>query len=256
MLKFLHQTEEQYVPLKRLSIETTIRSFAADVTIIQIFRNDETTPIEAVYCFPIEEQAAVYAFKARIEDWEIIAQLKEKEETQLEYTDALRQGHGAYLLEQDEKSQDNFVVNVGALLPGDECHITIFYVSELNLVQNGTKIHFVVPTKIVPRYNANTGNIGSPAETTSKYVESSPYAIEFQCRVGKFGIAGISSTSHPTQAHVNQEDVYEIGFVQQDTHVDRDILLDIELIENRSNTVVAVEPGAIMASFTPTDKDC
>ncbi|CAF3332759.1 unnamed protein product [Rotaria sp. Silwood2] len=96
-------SDDQYVPLKNVRVETYIRSFSADVTIRQIFRNDEDKPIEAVYCFPIEEQAAIYSFIARIDDREIVAQLKEKKEAQQEYTDALQQGHGAYLLEQDEK---------------------------------------------------------------------------------------------------------------------------------------------------------
>jgi hypothetical protein len=56
------QTQEKYVPLKRVNIDARIRSFAGDVKITQVFRNDETTSIEAVYCFPIEEQAAVYSF--------------------------------------------------------------------------------------------------------------------------------------------------------------------------------------------------
>ena len=34
--------------------------------------------------------------------------------------------------------------------------------------------------------------------------------------------------------------------------LDRDILIDIELAENRSNTILAVEDGAAMASFTPS----
>ncbi|CAF3413897.1 unnamed protein product, partial [Rotaria sp. Silwood2] len=109
------QPEQQYVPLKQVSVEAYIKLFAADVTIKQIFRNDETIPIEAVYCFPIEEQAAIYSFVARIDDREIVAQLKEKKEAQREYNDALQQDHGAYLLEQDEKSQDTFIINVGAL---------------------------------------------------------------------------------------------------------------------------------------------
>jgi hypothetical protein len=125
----------------------------------------KTTSIEAVYCFPIEEQAAVCAFTARIDDREIIAQLKEKKEAQQEYNDALRQGRAAYLLEQDEKSQDNFVINVGALLPGEECDISISYVSELNFMQKSRQIRFVVPTTIASRYNPNKGGIDSPAGT-------------------------------------------------------------------------------------------
>ncbi|CAF4318423.1 unnamed protein product, partial [Adineta steineri] len=68
------QNQQQLIPLKRVNVTATIRSFAADVSITQLFRNEETTPIEAVYCFPIEEQAAIYSFIARIDDREITAQ--------------------------------------------------------------------------------------------------------------------------------------------------------------------------------------
>ncbi|CAF5113359.1 unnamed protein product [Rotaria sp. Silwood1] len=213
-------------------------------------------PIEAVYCFPIEEQAAIYSFIARIDDREIVAQLKEKKKAQQEYTDALRQGHGAYLLEQDEKSQDNFIINIGALSSGKECHISISYVSELDLVQNGSKIRFVVPTTIAPRYNRNIGGISSPAGTTSKYVQTALYTIEFHCQVEKVNVSHISSSSHPIQIDVSQENLYIIEFAQSNTHLDRDILIDIELIDNHSNTIVAIEQGAVMVSFTPTKQDC
>ncbi|CAF3028409.1 unnamed protein product, partial [Rotaria sp. Silwood2] len=181
------QQQQQYVPLKCVNVEAAVRSFAANVTITQVFRNDETTPIEAVYCFPMEEQAAVYAFRAVIGDREIIAELKEKKEAQQEYNDALQQGHGAYMLEQDENSPDNFIINVGALLPGKECKIIISYVSELDLIENGTKIRLVVPTSIAPRYNPGKGGISSPAGTTTNYVQSSSFTIEFHCRIEKAG---------------------------------------------------------------------
>ena len=106
--------QQQYVPLKKVSVEANIRSFAADVTIKQVFRNDEATPIEAVYCFPIEEQAAIYSFEAKLDDGrKIQAQIKEKKKAQREYCDALKQGHGAFLFEQDEKSNDIFTISVG-----------------------------------------------------------------------------------------------------------------------------------------------
>jgi hypothetical protein len=67
------QSQSLYVPLKKVTVEATIHSFAADVTITQVFRNDEKTPFGAVYCFPIEEQAAIYSFIARINDRVIVA---------------------------------------------------------------------------------------------------------------------------------------------------------------------------------------
>ncbi len=68
-----------------------------------------------LFSFPVEENAAIYAFVARIDDErEIVAELKEKKTAQQEYTQALAQGHGAYLLEQDEASNDIFIMSVGA----------------------------------------------------------------------------------------------------------------------------------------------
>jgi len=68
-----------------------------------------------LFSFPVEENAAIYGFIARIDDErEIVAELKEKKTAQQEYTQALAEGHGAYLLEQDEASKDIFIVSVGA----------------------------------------------------------------------------------------------------------------------------------------------
>jgi len=52
----VHILENQYVPLKSVCVEGKIHCFADDVTIKQIFRNCEIIPVEAVYCFPIENQ--------------------------------------------------------------------------------------------------------------------------------------------------------------------------------------------------------
>jgi hypothetical protein len=230
--------DEKYVALKSVSVDAKIRSFGADVNITQLFRNDENQPIEAVYCFPIEENAAIYSFTAKVDDREIRAQLKEKVQAQQEYTQALQQGHGAFLMEQDEKSQDIFIINVGALLPGKECQIRIMYVTELVLV-SGNQIHFVVPTTIAPRYNPSVGGISAPAGTQSKYVQAAPYTIDFRCQIDKLNeqITGVSSSSHPIKIQFN-ENIYEITFGQKNTFMDRDIIVDIEL-STRTNTILA-----------------
>lgn len=114
MLQVVPTSDNRFVPLKSVTIHVDIRSFAADVCIQQVFINSESSPIEAVYCFPIEEQATIYEFKASLEDGrEIQAQIKEKKTAQREYCASLRKGHGAFLLEQDEKSNDVFTISVG-----------------------------------------------------------------------------------------------------------------------------------------------
>ncbi|CAF3721594.1 unnamed protein product [Rotaria sp. Silwood1] len=239
-----------------MKVEATIRSFASDVTITQVFQNQEKTPIEAVYCFPIEERAAIYSFRAHIDDREIIAELKKKKEAQHEYINALKQGHGAYLLEQDEKSNDNFIINVGALPPSKECVITIAYVSELEFVQ-GSIIQFIVPTTIAPRYDPEKGSVSSPANTNTLYVQSSPYTIGFYCHIEKVGqqIARINSTSHAIDVDMNQPDAYIVTFSQENTHLDRDIRINIELTTKHDSTILAVESSAVMVAFVPTDSN-
>jgi Mg-chelatase subunit ChlD len=36
----------------------------------------------------------------------------------------------------------------------------------------------------------------------------------------------------------------------------RDIIVDVELSEVRKNTIAAIDNGAVMISFIPTEKDC
>ncbi|CAM4802690.1 unnamed protein product [Rotaria magnacalcarata] len=109
---------------------------------------------------------------------------------------------------------------------GKECHISISYVSELDLIQNESRIRFVVPTTIVLRYNPDKGGFSSPAGTTSKYAQTALYTIEFKCRVEKKQC------------------------VWKHTQLDRDIQADIELSKNHLNIIVAVEPDAVIALFT------
>ncbi len=54
MLRIKQQTNpsvtlKESVPLKEVHVEACLHSFAADVTLTQVFRNDESVPIEAVY---------------------------------------------------------------------------------------------------------------------------------------------------------------------------------------------------------------
>lgn len=259
MLRIVSQVKPnaRYVPLKQVNIESTIGSFAADVTITQIFRNDSPTSAVGVYCFPIEEQAAVYKFTARVDGREIVAQLKEKGNILGEHSDRRARADAAYLLEQDEKCQDNFIINIGILPPAKECLISISYVTELELV-HGSIIRFVIPATIAPRYSPLR-----KASMPAKHVQSTPYAIDVRCRVEKFHgssrepcITQLASPSHHVDIDLTVPDAYVVTFVQNDSYLDRDILIDITLSDKRANTFVVVESGAAMAAVTPFEGDC
>lgn len=71
---------------------------------LQEYRNDSDTSIEAKYVFPLDDAAVVCGFEAFINGKHIVGEVKEKETAHKEYKKAIKEGHGAYLMDQDEET--------------------------------------------------------------------------------------------------------------------------------------------------------
>src|SRR5687767_283362 len=91
----------QCVPLKGVSIDVKASGAAAEVTVAQRYLNAEKVPVEAVYSFPLEESAAVCGFEVLIGDKRVMGRIEEREKAFEKYDDAMAQGHGAFLVDQD-----------------------------------------------------------------------------------------------------------------------------------------------------------
>ncbi|XP_073166215.1 von Willebrand factor A domain-containing protein 5A isoform X4 [Lepidochelys kempii] len=154
------------VPLRSGSVTVLIRGFVADVGCELLYRNDEPGPVEAVFVFPVDAEAAVYAFQARLGGASIEAQLREKKQpastsvtTQTEkkilaqelYGDALAGGQSSFLLQQEGAAGDIFSCSLGNLPPGEEAALTLRYVCELPLEPDGAA-RYVLPAVLRPRY--------------------------------------------------------------------------------------------------------
>ena len=137
-------TGEQ-LPLKSVHVRARLVDMTAKVTIYQEYENTEQTKnIEAKYLFPLNDQATVCGFEAFINDKHVIGVCKEKQQAHREYREAIEQGKGAYLI--DQESNELFKVNIGNLPPKCRCIIKITYVAELD-VQN-EEIHFKLPGNV------------------------------------------------------------------------------------------------------------
>src|SRR4029453_7859656 len=106
------------VPLTGVAVEAEISSLCARVTVAQRYVNREATPIEAVYVFPLDEASAVCGFEAIVDGTLVVGEVKERDEAFKAYDEAMEQGHGAFLL--DEERPDVFQARVGNLPPGQE----------------------------------------------------------------------------------------------------------------------------------------
>ena len=70
----------------------------------QVYENHSNNAIEAKYVFPLGDLAVVVGFEAYINGKHIVGEVKEKEKAHKEYKEAISQGHGAYLMDQDEET--------------------------------------------------------------------------------------------------------------------------------------------------------
>src|SRR5262249_27982521 len=67
------------VPLQGVRISVDVLDAVSRVNVVQRFKNKETNPIEAAYCFPLEERSAVCGFEVQIGDRLIKGAVEERE---------------------------------------------------------------------------------------------------------------------------------------------------------------------------------
>ena len=83
------------------------------VVVLQEYHNNSSETLEAKYVFPLGDMAAVCGFEAFINGKHIVGEVKEKEKAHKEYKKAISEGHGAYLMDQDEETPVNISLPIG-----------------------------------------------------------------------------------------------------------------------------------------------
>ncbi|CAG8750898.1 18820_t:CDS:2, partial [Racocetra persica] len=223
------------VPLQNVSVEANIVDMIAETTVCQTYKNVEKDSIEAIYKFPLHEAAAVCGFEAEIDGKKTIKGIvKEAKQAAQEYDEAIQQGHGAYLLE--EQFPDVFQCFVGNITAGQTIVIRITYVTELKHDAESEQIRFVFPTAIAPRYGssgytpANDGKKLIPDEVS--YAEKTDYYLNLTitCRMTSV-IQSIESPSHHISTELNIDgnpNVSKITLAEQITYLEKDFILVVK----------------------------
>ncbi|XP_073899764.1 protein mono-ADP-ribosyltransferase PARP4 isoform X2 [Castor canadensis] len=219
------------VPLEDVHIKGRIIDFVAQVIVFQTYTNHSDVPIEAKFIFPLDDKAAVCGFEAFINEKHIVGEIKEKEEAQREYREAVSQGHGAYLMDQD--APDVFTVSVGNLPPKAKVLIKITYITELSM--QGSVAVFFLPTTVAPWQQDKALNehlqdtvekicireIGAKQSFSLAISIEMPYVIEFifsdthelkqkrtDCKAVISTVEGSSLDSNGFSLHIGLSDAY------------------------------------------------
>ncbi|XP_053392403.1 von Willebrand factor A domain-containing protein 5A-like isoform X2 [Mercenaria mercenaria] len=164
------------VPLKSIKVDVHIIGYVAEVSSRLTYFNEEETPVEAVFTFPVDDGSAVFQFEADIDGRHIVAEIQEKEQAKLTYQDAINHGESAMLLKEDNSAGDIFSCMLGNLPPQSEASLVMKYVIELPQEADG-RLRFTLPTILNPRYSPDVGGT-VPAEGAT-YVPPCEIPYEF-----------------------------------------------------------------------------
>ncbi|MFM8478623.1 MAG: VIT domain-containing protein [Planctomycetaceae bacterium] len=247
MAKLPDVAEEVPVPLKHTSVNGSIDGYIATVDVTQQFHNPWSSKIEAVYVFPLPDNAAVNEFVMTIGERTIRGIIREREEAEKIYSEARAQGYVASLL--TEERPNIFTQKVANIEPGRQIDIRIRYFNPLRYDDGAYE--FVFPMVVGPRYNppATTDGIGAverSAVGTSGQSTEVPYlspsersghdvSINLQIDAG-VRIEDVRSVNHQISVTSETERERTIVLSPSDSIPNRDFVLQYKVAGDQIRT--------------------
>jgi Ca-activated chloride channel family protein len=147
-------------PLEHTDVEIEVSGFVARTRVTHRFTNPfPQERIEAVYTFPLPEDAAVRDMEMRVGERLVKADIRRRAEAQQEYEAARESGETASLLDQERPNI--FTSSVANIRPGIPVIVTLEYVEPLDYEDGHYELAF--PMTVGPRFipGAATGHEGT-----------------------------------------------------------------------------------------------
>lgn len=135
--------------LAHTSVVARVTGNIARVEVTQRYQNPSNKRLEAVYAFPLPENAAVTDMMFRIGNRVVASEVRKKNEARAVYEQAKQEGHTAALTV--EERPNIFTQSVANIPPGESVEVLIRYVHEVKFDDGRYQFHF--PTTIGPRYS-------------------------------------------------------------------------------------------------------
>jgi hypothetical protein len=151
------------MPMRSADITGVVVDGVVEVTITQEFEAyicpacgwPQAQSTQGRYQLPLDEGATVTAFRAEIGGRVVEGIVKDADEAQKDFDEAVSAGKPAFLAEQ--KRPDVFEISCGNMPANSVVRVILVYVAPLELLDANT-YRFVLPTKIAPRYDPRTGS--------------------------------------------------------------------------------------------------
>jgi len=155
------------LPLVQSKVDAVIRGPIAQLTLTQSYANPLTTPIDAVYVFPLPDDAAVGGMVLTTGDRRVRAVIKRRDEARAIYDQARRDGKLAGLLDQERPNV--FTQSIANLAPNEQVGVELQF--DVLLEPDAGVYQLALPTVVGPRYIPGAA-IDAPAVGTGRAADT------------------------------------------------------------------------------------
>ncbi|MCK5840840.1 MAG: VWA domain-containing protein [Candidatus Sabulitectum sp.] len=235
------------LPLEHTEAHITVDGSIQLVTVRQVYGNPYSYPIEAVYVFPLPESGAVYSMDMEIGDRRIEGEIKERQEAQRIYQEAISQGRTAALLEQERPNI--FTQTVGNILPGDDIVIEIMYAAPVDYNDGAWEV--VYPMVVGPRFSPD--GVSDVDRITPEIVledTRSGYDIELSLTLDPgFPIREFESLNHAVSTEIQGDDRLVVELSREHEIPNRDFVFTYRTAGNDIGTGVVSHNGEMGGHF-------
>ena len=144
------KNDKRYFPAltQNSDYQVSVNGLLARVNFSQTFKNSSDDFLEAVYVFPLIDDAAVDSMVMEIGGRRIIGKIKEKQKAQKLYKKAKKQGKKVSLV--SEQRPNLFTTKIANIAPGETIKISLSYLQSITL--NDETFSLRIPLTITPRF--------------------------------------------------------------------------------------------------------
>ena len=191
-LSILKDSRGREVALKEVKVRARLHELIAEVEVEQSYANPQSTNIETVYTFPLPIGAVLLSLEVEIGGKKLSGQVIERKKAERNYEEAVTDGNSAVMLE--ETGPGLYTASIGNLMANETAVIRYRYA--LMLSWQGSRLRFLLPTTIAPRYgNAEAAGIQHHKIPKSSLDVEYPFNLSVIVE-GTLASAAIASPTH------------------------------------------------------------
>jgi Ca-activated chloride channel family protein len=240
-------------PLQNTKVQAKIAGNLTRVEVTQTFTNPFNDPLEAVYIFPLPDEAAVDDMEILIGDRLIKGLIKKREEAEKIYEQAKAEGKTAGLLSQE---RDNiFTQALANIRPGEEIKVIIRYTESLKYLhdkdQATGEYEFVFPMVVGPRYipgnvipGGNTDQVPDANRINPPVMRPgtrSGHDIQVSVEIAAgVNISNVRSPSHKINTS-NQGNILKVDLAPGDNIPNKDLILRYQVAGEQTEASVLTQ---------------